>query len=352
MSKLHVPKSPLSTTVSVAVRLAFVFCTLVVWSGGSQPVTAQKAPAQNGAEQLSAPLADLWLDVGLGPPLIEWFNQFARPDDIARANSIDQIGELDDITTGRKLVVFKSIKLAEERLPQIADRIDIIGYNLEHGPANPPDEQADPVDSIRRIRDLADQHGLQVMLGPDHDFAVSHGAAMAPYVDILVLQIQRVQTEPDAVRQFVVPVADQIKRANPSAQVSVQVRTEGDVKAITHLLAELEPQLDGISVLTSPDTVDTAVELVSAIRPSESSPDLSPVETPQAGLPSSAGAIIIARPAHQPELFRYGFIAGSVTTLLAIGFVIITLAAVIVAVLVLIVVLRLLLPGEDRDVTS
>ncbi|KKL62265.1 hypothetical protein LCGC14_2186930 [marine sediment metagenome] len=174
---------------------------------------------------------------------------------------------------------------------------------------------------------------------------------MAPFVDIFVLQIQRMQTEPAVVKEFVVPLANQLKLANPDLEVSVQVRTEGDVDAITHLLAELEPQLDGISVLTSPETVDTTVELVSAIRPSESVPDIRPVEPPQAGIPSSARVIVTARPAYQPELLRFGFIAGIAATLLAIGYVIFALAAVIVAVLVLIVMLRLLLPSEDRDVT-
>ena len=80
---------------------------------------------------------DLWLDVSLGPPLIDWFNRVAHPDDIARVDHVKQIDLLEEITVGRKLVVFKSIDEAENFVPRLADRIDIIGYNLEHGPGYP-----------------------------------------------------------------------------------------------------------------------------------------------------------------------------------------------------------------------
>ena len=93
-------------------------------------------------------LNDAWLDISMGPPLIPLFNRIARPTDIARADHVSQMGELDQITAGRTLVVFRSVAEAEESLPDVADRIDILGYNLEHGPATPEEEQADPVGSV------------------------------------------------------------------------------------------------------------------------------------------------------------------------------------------------------------
>ena len=84
---------------------------------------------------------------------------------------------------------------------------------------------------------------------------------IAPYVDIFVLQIQRQQTNPEVVREFVEPLVPLLRAANPDIQVSVQVRTEGDVPALIALLILLIDYLDGISILTSPDTVDVAQEL-------------------------------------------------------------------------------------------
>ncbi|GIV77342.1 MAG: hypothetical protein KatS3mg050_1736 [Litorilinea sp.] len=232
-----------------------------------------------------APLERLWVDMSMTPQLIDWFNNHARPDDIARVDHVSMIDLLEQVQVGRRLVVFKNVADAEVLLPHLADRMDIIGYNLEHGPANRPDEQADPVGSVRRMRALADQYGLRLALGPDHAFALSDGVAMAPYVDIFVLQIQRAQTEPETVREFVLPLVRQLRQANPEIAISVQVRTEGDMDALQDLLASLEPQLDGLSILTSPNTVDIARRLLAAIRPDVPSPSPTPEPEPERPLP-------------------------------------------------------------------
>ncbi len=206
-----------------------------------------------------------WYDISLGAPLVDWFNQNARPYDIARVENISQLAMLDEITTGRRLVVFKSAAEAEEMVPQISDRLDIIGYNLEHGPANPQEEQENPVAAVKQLRLLADKYGLELAVGPDRSFALSHGAAIAPYVDLFVLQVQKVQTQPETVVDFIASTTPVLRRANPALQISMQVRTEGDVEALGDLTAELRPYLDGLSVLTSLDTVDIAEALVAEL---------------------------------------------------------------------------------------
>jgi MYXO-CTERM domain-containing protein len=203
----------------------------------------------------------------IGPPLIPLFNEAARGDDIARVDHPSQVDQLANISNGRKMVIFKSVEETEQLLPDMAGEIDIIGYNLEHGQTTPAAEKEDPVRSIQRMRDLADEHGLQLAFGPDHDFALSNGVEIAPFVDIFVLQIQRQQTNPVTVEAFVVPLVPQLREANPDLEVSVQVRTEGDVEGIVELLDSLKPHLDGVSILTSPDTVGVAEELVVSLRP-------------------------------------------------------------------------------------
>jgi hypothetical protein len=223
-------------------------------------------------------VSELWLDVSIGAPLVDWFNTAARPTDIARLDNTTQLNLLDEITVGRKLLVFKSYTEAERLLPDIADKVDIIGYNLEHNTASPADEQANPVASVQRMRDLADEYDLTLAFGPDHDFALSHGVAIAPFVDIFVLQVQRVQTEPQTVYDFVLPLIPQLREANPDLKVSIQVRTEGDVAAIADLVESLKDELDGVSILTSPDTVPVAEDLVEELR------RRTPATTPNAAL--------------------------------------------------------------------
>jgi len=244
------------------IRLFLIACLLV--SGVAPASLAQAAPPQ----QADA-VRDLWLDISLGPPLVDWFNDVARPDDIARVENVRQMDLLDEIKTGRKLVVFKSVAEAERVLPRIADQIDIIGFNVENGPGYPPQERADPLGSVKRMHDLARDYDLLLAFGPDHDLALSDGVTVAPYVDIFVLQIQRVQTEPRTVFDFVLPLAQQLHEANPDIEISVQIRTEGDVVEVVDLIDAMDDQLDGVSILTSPETVDTAEALVAELQTRE-----------------------------------------------------------------------------------
>jgi hypothetical protein len=180
---------------------------------------------------------------------------------------ISQLGLLDEVSAGQKLVVFKSAEDAIRLLPHVNRDMNIVGYNLEHGPTNPLNEQENPVESIRRLREVTDQYGLKLALGPDRQFAINEAAAMAPYADYLILQVQKVQTEPETVYDFVRPIIRDARRANPDIQISLQVRTEGDVDALLALLGPLREDIDGISILTSEETIPVAEELVGRLRP-------------------------------------------------------------------------------------
>jgi hypothetical protein len=228
--------------------------------------------AHSAAPQQVSSLEDLWIDMRIGSPLVPLFNEAFQPGDIARIDQASQIGQLADIEDGRKLVIFRSVEETEQFLPDIADEIDIIGYNLEHNPDDPGNEPEDPVAAIQQMRAMADDYGLELAFGPDHSYALSDGVEMAPYADIFVLQIQRVQTDPVTVKEFVETLVPELREANPDLEISVQVRTEGSVDDIIALLDDLKGYLDGVSILTSPDTVDIAWELTAALRPNVGNP--------------------------------------------------------------------------------
>lgn len=203
----------------------------------------------------------------MGTPLVDLFNKRAEPQDIARVEHISQLDLLEDVTAGKKLVVFKSAADAIRLLPHIHENIDIVGYNLEHGPTNPIFEQENPVESIQRLREATDQYELELALGPDRRFAESNGAAMAPYADYFIFQVQKVQTEPDTVYEFVEPLLKEIRQANPDIQISLQIRTEGDVDDLLALLSPLQDDVQGISILTSEDTLSFTEEIMQRLRP-------------------------------------------------------------------------------------
>ena len=261
-------------------RLMALLAAALVLVSGCTPTSL----AQGVVDEVEAEPPGLWIDMSMGPELIDWFNRAAFREDIARVDHVSLIDLLDKVEVGRRLVVFKNVADAEALVPRLADKMDIVGYNLEHGPANRPDEQADPVGSAQRMRALADEYGLELALGPDRAFALSDGVAMAPYVDTFVLQIQRAQMEPDVVRQFVLPLAAQLRAANPDIEISVQVRTEGDAMDIADLILSMEDSLDGVSILTNAESVDMAEALVAELRPPAPEPPASvPQPTPTQG---------------------------------------------------------------------
>jgi hypothetical protein len=61
-------------------------------------------------------------------------------------------------------------------------------------------------------------------------------------------------------------MVQQIRQANGQIKISVQVRSDGDVRALIDLLGSLNTSVDGVSILTSPETIETAKALVSELR--------------------------------------------------------------------------------------
>jgi hypothetical protein len=258
----------------------YLFCfVMVLLLAGCAPASARAltnpsltahgqavAQAQEPPHEIDPWLASLWFDMSIGSQLVGLYNEYAGARDIARADHISLVDLLDKVEAGHRLVVFKSAADVEQLVPHLVGKIDIIGYNLESGPTNRPDEQADPVGSIRRVRAVADQYGMQVAFGPDRAFALSHGAQMAPYADIFVLQVQRAQTEPQTVREFVLPLVPHLRQANPNIQISVQIRTEGNTMDLASLLLSMKGSIDGVSILTNDETATVAKSLISELR--------------------------------------------------------------------------------------
>jgi hypothetical protein len=236
-----------------------------VWPEGFQPGQPVVAPPAAEARQAQRSEA-LRLQLNLAPPLLPVFAALAQPGDIGRADHVADLGLLAGVNTSARMAVFKSADLAEELTPRLADRFDLLGYNLERGSTNPLDDQADPVAAVARLRAPADRYGLRLVIGPDHAFATSHGVDLAPYADQFVLQVQRVQTEPEQVRGFVTPLAAALRAANPELEIWVQVRAEGEPDALVDLVASLRDEIDGVAILADPQAPDAAAALWERLR--------------------------------------------------------------------------------------
>ncbi|MFN8440869.1 MAG: hypothetical protein U0175_08875 [Caldilineaceae bacterium] len=244
-----------------------LFCLAILTILVLSCAPATPANSQNLEPAAQTAINRLWIDLGISAEFMNWVNNHACSQDISRVNNVRAIDLLTGLHRGQRLVVFRSVADIETLLPEINDKLDIIGYNLESGPENRPDEQADPVGSVRRAQTVARRYNKQLAIGPDHAIALASGVAIAPYVDIFVMQIQRVQTEPQTVRDFVLPLSQALRKANPNIQLAAQIRTEGDVPQLLNMVGSISDHLDGLSILTSPETVDVANDILTRLRP-------------------------------------------------------------------------------------
>lgn len=195
------------------------------------------------------------------PEMAQWFQQHAGPADIARVDHPNDIGLISGLTVGRKMVIFKSASQIAQFLAGNAGAIDIVGYNLEPGQQHDPAELANPVAAAKAVRAIANQYGKAVAIGLTHDLTLQYGAAMAPYADIWVLQIQRAQNDPALAGEFVSQMLPALQRANPAIQVYVQIRTDSQPAALAQLVRGLGPV--SVSILTQRQDVQDAVNVAS-----------------------------------------------------------------------------------------
>ena len=191
--------------------------------------------------------------------MASYFQQHAGSQDIARVDHPNDVGLISGLTVGKKMAIFKTASQIQQFLASSASSIDIVGYNLEPGQANDANELANPVAAAQTVRAVATQYGKLVAIGLTHDLTLQYGAAMAPYADIWVLQIQKAQNDPQMASEFVNQMVPALMRANPAIKVFVQIRTDSQPAA----LASLVNSFSGVhvSILTQKSDVQDAINV-------------------------------------------------------------------------------------------
>lgn len=191
--------------------------------------------------------------------MASYFQAHAGAQDIARVDHPNDIGLIAGLTVGKKMAIFKTASQISQFLASNANSIDIVGYNLEPGQANDPAELANPVAAAKTVQTIARKYGKLVAVGLTHDLTIQYGAAMAPFADIWVLQIQRAQNDPAMAAGFVNQMVPALTKANPAIKVFVQIRTDSQPAA----LAKLVNGFSGVhvSILTQRSDVQDAINV-------------------------------------------------------------------------------------------
>ncbi len=230
----------------------------------------------------SRDLSQLSFGIRLSPDLVSWFNQAARPTDSVAVPFRD-VNMLDGIKVGQKMVLFASMADAESNVPSMAGKITGIIYDPEHWPYTPADEQANLGAATKRLRTLANTYGLKAAVAPDRRFLAEQGAQIAPDVDIMYLQLQLLQGDPNMLLDFARVNGQAVRRANPNIELRAQLNTERGVDQLITLSNSLNQEIgiDGVAVLYSPATEQTVKDFVANLRagaaapPSATTPPLS-----------------------------------------------------------------------------
>ena len=183
----------------------------------------------------------------------------------------------------------------EDKLEELVDQVDIVTYNPEHWEYTPTDEQENLVETVQRAAEFAHTRGLRFMFAPDRRFAEAHLGEVAPYVDAVLLQGQRIQHDPPAFASWVLPMISIARSANPEIQVYVQVgATRGTALEMFTAIQTVANDIDGIAVWSMPRTLDILQEFVTLLQGSPAAfaptPPPSTTGSPATTVPTLASA--------------------------------------------------------------
>jgi hypothetical protein len=213
------------------------------------------------------------------PEVAAYFHEIARPEDIASVAPASLFLLSQDVS-GQKMVGFRSWAEAESQLDSLTGAVEMVMYNPEHWELTPEEEQKELVSAVQQFAEAAHERGLRIMFAPDRQYAELYLSQVAPDVDAILLQGQRLQHDPQTFATWVLGMAQVAHAANPDVQVFVQVgATRGTAEEMLVAIQTVASGIDGIAIWSLPRTLDVLQEFVGLLRESPPLPEATAVPT-------------------------------------------------------------------------
>lgn len=237
------------------------------WGVRGMPAVVLLALSLGGAEARPAmPPAGTWVITRTNAELLESIDPdiaaafFDGPQTIA----LDGYGDAVTAKGWASLAAFK----ADIEAGLVADEVTMVMYDPEPWEHTPLAEQLDPVTAMAEFAELARSQGYQVLMTPHPGLVTVPGAACrqlpdesvpaaflrcrlpaaaARSADIVDLQLQALQQDPQRYREWVAAAAGQARQANPQVQVLAHLTTllAPDVTVLYAAWRSVQPVVDG-----------------------------------------------------------------------------------------------------------
>ena len=191
-----------------------------LWTRQSQPLVARLSTDKD------------FVDTILSPGKLDIFEQVKLPVRVAcNALALER-------NEGRPLPGLRETvdTLRRNRIPP--ERV-VLAYNPENQPGTPVQEMQDLVASVRRAKEIAQEFGAPLLVGPGLREMMQREELypeLAKHCDIWLIQSQRLQldlatrkpVEPTAYREGVKRIVDRLREGNPEIKVFVQIVTTAE----------------------------------------------------------------------------------------------------------------------------
>jgi hypothetical protein len=213
------------------------------------------------------------LTILLGTGAAAYYQQFAEPGDIGviPAQKLKYFNTEAALISGKPIAGgFESWQAGQPLLDSLQGKVSYVAYDIEHWPQTPAAEQQDIVGTAKTMSEALHARGIKYILVPDRRFDQQYMPQIAPYADIIVLQGQRIQSNPQTFQSQLLPLIKTAKSANPNVKIFVSVGTNNGATSASMraALESVSGSYDGIAIFSFGDqaSLNTLRQFIADVR--------------------------------------------------------------------------------------